>query len=348
MLLMFLLSLASSLTCKNYYCKLQSEVFYPKQCISLSKSGYSLNPCINYSKYSVTPFCQPSSWNSTCAAKPAEATSNIAWPGESCKVDQNCIYGMCIKGICNAQNLGMECSVSDQCNPGLYCKSNKCAFQIEPDSSGCTSDYDCVNGAGCNFGICKNYFSISPNNISLSTCDNNQNILCQNIVCGVINNQKLCGGNVISQIGPCQSSSDCVTSVDTDLKITYTSQCACTLGKSAQGLCTLMPGDVNYTTYTNNMKGWVGSNDIRKCNTVRRFNDQCISQNWDDYKVLLFSKYNALLYPEIAENEQCTKEIYNTYYWGLYEELNGVLDLQIGQEGFGGWLLLGGVWAFMI
>jgi hypothetical protein len=62
----------------------------------------------------------------------------------------------------------------------------------------------------------------------------------------------------------------------------------------------------------------------------------------------LFSKYNVLLYPGIVGNEQCTKEIYNTYYWGLYDDLNGVSKVQIGQEGFGEWLLLSGMWAFMV
>ncbi|OMJ86716.1 hypothetical protein SteCoe_11725 [Stentor coeruleus] len=347
MLLMFLLSFASSLTCKNYYCKLQSEVFYPKQCISQSKSGYSLNPCKNYSKYSVTPFCQPSSWNSTCAAEPAEVTSNVAWPGESCKVDQNCIYGMCIKGFCNAQNLGMNCSVSDQCNPGLYCKSNKCAFQIEANNPGCTSDYDCINGAGCNNGICVNYFSINLST-PLSNCINNENLLCPNITCGMKSDKNYyCGGGVNSNTNACTSSNECVSSVDKILQVTFNSQCACTLGNPAKSLCTLMPSDINYTIYQQNMMNWINSNNVRKCNSVRRFNDQCISQHWDDYEELLFSKYNVLLYPGIVGNDQCTKEIFNTYYWKLYNELNDNVYMQIGQEGSGVWLLIG-VWALMI
>jgi len=302
-----------AITCPSYTCTSNSINLYKGQCIYASKSTLYLSPC----KDSLIPYCSPSASNTTCIPNPQKSEKSTAWPGEKCSKDSTCAYGMCYKSRCNSQNFAMSCNIDDQCNPGLYCNlnTNTCAFLIQPLASGCTKSTDCVISSGCNFGVCIPYFNLTSGK-ELQTCQNNQNYLCQTQVCGTLNGKNVCGSEVTSFNGTCKSNSDCVSSFNKFLGYTIQSECKCSLEKAAAGYCTKLPGDQEYVDYIDDLKDWINSDEAKMCNTVRRFTDACL-MIYGDGESILQKKMFIELWPQIRNNEDCTKEIFNTKYWDL-------------------------------
>lgn len=315
-MLMLLLATVSGLTCQSYTCYDKSIKLYPEQCISVNKTSVVIRTCDS----SLVPYCQPLTSNTTCIPKTPKNLTSTAWPGEKCSKDSECAYGMCYKSKCNSFDFGKTCALDDQCNPGLFCNINTktCEFQIYPGESGCTEDTDCWNSAGCNFGKCVPYFSL-PASAPVDKCSQNKNYLCQNVICGQVGNQYICGSGVTNKTSKCSSSKDCVSTIDSTLGIQLTSDCKCSLSSSPQSYCKLFPGDSDYAQYIQMLKDWTSSDDIRLCNTQRRFADNCIKIDSDNEEIIYW-KLRVQLWPMIDDNEKCTKEIFYSDFWKLDDE----------------------------
>ena len=313
---MFILQATAALNCSSYVCQ-TNQNFLTQQCIYAGKGTYYLKTC----KSSIVPYCPPIFSNSTCLPTPAKITTGVVWPGEHCKIDSDCKYGVCYQSVCNSKVFGMPCLVNDECNPGLFCSSNSntCAFQLEAKEKGCTSDYDCVNGAGCNSGICVLYYSLKPT-ATVDTCINNFNNLCINALCFSIGSFSQCASSVTSYQGTCNVDSDCVSSNDPVVHANFTSTCKCALSNPGASYCTQLPGDNEFSLYIKSMKNWVQLAQIRMCNTVRRFSSQCITNYYSQANILLEYMNYVQSYPMIKNNAACTKKIYYQNYWRLVNE----------------------------
>ena len=315
MLLMFMFIAAEGLSCPNFTCSGEPHSY--QQCIYSSKNSINLTPCTD----PIIPYCQPSLSNTLCSTVPPASLFKTSWPGENCTLDLNCVYGVCYQSVCNAQNYGDSCLINDQCNPGLYCNNKICDFQIEIGQSGCVWDYDCVNGAGCNSGICTQYFSLSPGT-QIDSCVGNNNQLCQYLTCAnaILNNNTgfFCTSQLNSFTMNCNNDGDCLSNNDPILNTTLNSVCKCSYGNSGS-FCTQLPGDYEYSLYISNLTQWANDIANRMCNTVRRFSSQCISLYWDSLssKNLLLNQLFVMYYPQIKDNQDCTKLIYFQPYWQL-------------------------------
>jgi hypothetical protein len=164
------------------------------------------------------------------------------------------------------------------------------------------------------------YYTL-PGGSDLDKCDQNMNRLCKSLTCGKIGDKVVCGNGVKLNGTDCNSSSDCLSTVDDVLGYSLNSDCKCSFSKKPESLCTLFPGDDDFKSYIEKEKSWVGSKEIRKCNTQRRFADGCLKQS-NEGTVVMYWRMKVELYPMIENNEKCTKQVFNTQYWHLDESLS--------------------------
>lgn len=150
----------------------------------------------------------------------------------------------------------------------------------------------------------------------VENCESNENFLCSNVTCGLVNGNNVCGSGVKSFGGVCQSNSNCVSTVDSALGYSISSQCVCSFGEAAAGYCTKLPGDSEYLDYIASLKEWISSDESKMCSSVRRFTDECLTI-FGEGENILAEKLFIELWPQIANNSECTKEIFNTKYWKI-------------------------------
>lgn len=121
------------------------------------------------------------------SAKCVEETvaDNSLFTGENCTFDIECLSNMCYNNKCNAAVVGNSC-VAGQCEAGLYCNEmHVCVAQMPIGTRQCTSDYQCVNNAGCDLdslkvGICRRYFTAEAGSrVACGSTLGDVNILCQ-------------------------------------------------------------------------------------------------------------------------------------------------------------------------
>jgi hypothetical protein len=79
----------------------------------------------------------------------------------------------------------------------------------------------------------------------------------------------------------------------------------------------LLPGDTEYQKYLQNLKAWITSPGILKCNTFRRFSDECMWQFWDipTYDEYQYYAMFVAYYPLIQNNDDCILKIYTVDYY---------------------------------
>ena len=97
--------------------------------------------------------------NETSGIGECVSQSLQAVPGYFCEYDSQCISGVCKDRTCIGKGLNEDCTNEYECNPGLYCKDNKCATLLK-EGSPCTKDIDCETAYGCLNNVCTAYFSL--------------------------------------------------------------------------------------------------------------------------------------------------------------------------------------------
>ncbi|CAG9322401.1 unnamed protein product [Blepharisma stoltei] len=315
--------------CPAYTCKTSSQQFLNTTCIfftpTASTPTYFVNPCTSLK----LPYCQPSTEsNSTCGAANPTPPVN-AWPGEKCSTSADCSsYANqgCVKNVCMGASQGDECKVNDDCNPGYRCLGGICQIQIPVGGTGCTNDYDCVNGAGCNIAktssesICYPYYSIAQHLPVNSCSSSNQSMLCNSGLCMANNEGFECMAPVQSSKLPaaCQLDSDCQSTRDDYFPNGYlTGTCYCGYNPNSASYCSLFAGDKPMLQMMSYLKSWVQSKFILKCNTMRRFTPACISNWWNtkDYNYYMYYYLSAYYYPLITNGESCVQQVYLPQWW---------------------------------
>ncbi|CAG9319221.1 unnamed protein product [Blepharisma stoltei] len=318
-------ALPSNPNCPVYTCKSVNQTFTNITCVYYTKSAttstYYVNPCTSLK----APYCTPSVMaNSTCEPTPSTPPLN-AWPGEKCTKNSDCnslhARGGCVGGTCVGSALNEICYTNDDCNPGLRCFNEICQPQIPIGQSQCTSDYDCVNGAGCNVAntpinsVCYPYFSIASH-LPVGDCtSDNISYLCNSGYCMNNNGVYECMNTLSSKTFPniCQVDGDCYSTRDDFFPSgVLWGTCYCGYNPTATSYCSLYFGDKPYVQAITYLKKWIQSTNINSCNTMRRFNTECISDWWDakDYSAYNYYTLNAYFWPLIEGSDNCTQQVY--------------------------------------
>lgn len=310
--LLALLGIAYSKECQNYVCK----SLIAKECLMSEGSVIYVDDCD--SGY----YCdqQESSVYSYCIKQ--SDSLPYAWPGESCSSAQ-CAYGYCNGDKCVGQEYNETCSVSDECNPGMYCHKGLCEELLSIGDSGCKSDYDCEYTAGCMGGECVEYYSIHESHTV--ECVNNRSEFCVSGSCF----ENYCLGHLTNDNGEgveCDTSEDCVnTKYYMDIyPVKFYTECKCSLnGKS---YCDLFPSDELMLTYRESWFDWVDSGHISSCNTVRRFAPYCIEDKWhkNRYNKLMYYTYLVSNYTQVKGAENCVLETLNSDYFESKKTYNSL------------------------
>lgn len=277
-------------SCPLYTCKLKDQLFEKNTCVfytpTVTQPTYYVSTCTSVK----TPYCQaPAQTNSTCEQSPPSPSVN-AWPGEKCTLASDCSnhakHG-CVNSICVGSLSGENCFTNDDCNPGLRCFNQQCVDQIHVGGTGCTSDYDCVNGAGCNLGtfpadsICFPYFSINPH-LPVGSCSSlNTSMLCNSGLCMEYEGVYECMNTLSSSKKiptQCTVDSDCVSTRD-DYFVNgqLEGHCYCGYNPTGTSYCSLFPGDTPVKDNNEYLLDWLRSSQIDSCNTMRRLGSQCMS-----------------------------------------------------------------------
>ncbi|CAG9316760.1 unnamed protein product [Blepharisma stoltei] len=311
--------------CPIYTCKTSGQSFVNSTCIFYTQTAKNPTYFINACSSVKAPYCTPSVMaNSTCEANLPSPPLN-AWPGEKCRSSSDCnsLHAPrgCVSGICVGSQVNEVCYTNDDCNPGLRCLNQICTPQIPIGQSQCTSDYDCVNSAGCNVAdtpqnsVCTPYFSISSH-LPVGDCTaDNVSYLCNSGLCMDNNGVYECMNLLSSKEFPniCQVDGDCYSTRDDFFPngILY-GTCYCGYNPTATSYCSIFPGDKPYLQVTAYLKKWIQSSNINSCNTMRRFDIQCMSDWWEkkEFNYYYYYLLSADLWPLIEGSEKCTQEVY--------------------------------------
>lgn len=240
-------------TCSSYKC---APINYPMPggfCVQLNNNIYYTKACTSLNMTDCNTslgMCQP----------PAVASAELAYPGEKCKLNSDCVYGNCLAFLCRGLGAGVTCVTHEQCDSGLYCSIRGiCTPQLAPTSTGCRSLYDCKNYAGCNMtyssdnGICVAYASL-PINSYVTDCRNGFSQMCASGTCvssGWLGNLGKCVTAPISVGTMPVSCTNYIQCQGTDGNRIYLSNCVCAYSQIPMGFCMPFIGDLPGTRLIN-------------------------------------------------------------------------------------------------
>ena len=330
MLFLTILSVAHSYLsqkCVEYNCA-DTDVLdsTEDQCVYLDKT-YQVSPCDD------GLHCEVPAPGQTGYCLNTLSSTDYSYPGEPCSDTQTCLYGSCNSKVCEGLSKDKSCTKTQECDQGLSCQSGKCKTLLEIDDTGCYNDYDCVNNAGCSTtnsdgsGKCIEYFSVSSKK-EVETCFGNKNLLCESGVCAAYGDGYVCLPslkNSLSSPYSCDTDDYCYSEKDDFTGISLTGKCGCSLvGKS---FCSLFPGDLEANGYQEYSRAWVQTKEIHECHSVRRFDEDCISQKWDSKKdTYLYNLAVVRLYNQVEKAQDCLIEV----FFADYSEAQEAYEVSFG------------------
>jgi hypothetical protein len=320
--------------CHKFGCGASND-FTDKQCIIPDEASDSLKLkvckssdeyCPSIESFTETASCQP--------VLPSTIPDNSKYPGEYCEEDKDCKTNKCSDKACVGEDEGSECLDNFECKPTLRCGENgTCVKLLEVGSTGCASDYDCVNNAGCNNlaletnGTCVTYYSLKTGD-KLGKCESGFNLLCTSLSCKTSSDTGAAGVCVdpdVSTTFPleCDQDSDCVS------KTGGLGTCTCGYNPLAKGYCELFYGDKPWQQVFELRRQMVSDTRYsEKCHTEARHNDECIktAKGTKFYNEYTVANQFAMSYPKIYGNDNCAKYIYNQDYWEAYRYIEDLED----------------------
>lgn len=318
-------------TCSVYKCNKDKDLA-DYTCAYYNNNTYYLQSC-EEDKYC---YIGAAGQNSTCLSeKPAEEYNK--WPGEKCDNDKSCRYGKCVDGVCEGKLSPEPCTIHDECDAGLRCFANICKSQALEGSS-CAEDYDCENNLACNNGICEEYFKHTEGE-AVQNCVDGKTYSCEYVLCQDFRClKKLKSERSITK--PCTSDKDCKNEYYKDYPYEFTiyTDCQCGMNNNADSYCALFPGDEPMEDYLDLLKKWTQSQEIERCNTVRRFAKECVNDYWDSDNAAEYSyhQYRSSMWPQLQQNDKCVEEVYGVEYDELtknYEEAEDDSAWMLGMVG---------------
>ena len=277
--------------------------------------------------YNRTFFLSPCSSNEVCdldtgkCLKKPQDQVYLKYPGEKCDKNVDCVYQVCANSTCKGLEQGQMCLSHEQCGPGMRCHEDKCQKQLDVTSSGCFSDYDCINSAGCNqglnsiVGVCVGYFTVPIGQI-VSDCITGTSYLCKTAECepfSLLGSYGKCKLSITSSRPIptlCSNSTECSGS-DGIKKLN--SMCVCGYNPAGQGYCEVFKGDLpGLQFFATWQKALISSLGV--CNTMRRFSQDCL-RSIGKYAEVLRATWNFYYFPLVQNNDECTQEMitYDAY-----------------------------------
>jgi hypothetical protein len=261
-------------------------------------------------------YCPPLDYNVSCQLPPQEPYIDIAYVGEFCNFDENCVSSICVDHVCEGLDFGTVCSNDFQCEVGLYCDGT--CRSLKGVLGSCTRDEQCKNNLACVNGFCDYYFSVAAYE-NVPVCKDQINYQCTSGGCYEESGEFLCLPFVKSPVLPYQ----CVITVDNQCTViltdapegknsSYNTRCICSQNGFATSTCALAPDDEDFVSYTYYLRKWLKSSGISKCHTTQRFSLNCAKQNWDKKNwitLAYFQKY-ALNYPLYVNSDSCVQHVF--------------------------------------
>lgn len=253
-------------------------------------------------------------------------------PGSACSSNSECYSAVCTSAVCIGKTQGATCSMSQECNVGLYCtRDSVCEALIGVDQSGCYSDYDCFIGGSCNSissskaGTCLAMYSLADGAIVPCFNSNGNSTLCASGSCVVDYPQTMTGhcttAPMLTDSFPkiCLTNSDCVGK--NSRGETFTGVCKCGFNPYGHSFCTPFAGDSPAADFLTTYRAIVQTNSVDICHTSERYSAACVENlayskgSNDALAVLQF--YNSTNYGDYQSNDACVKTSVNAYYWSI-------------------------------
>ncbi|OMJ75904.1 hypothetical protein SteCoe_24844 [Stentor coeruleus] len=327
----------ANFACKAYGCASPTQSWTGNTCVTFNEGSniYNLNPCDSLSEtnYCHLEIAQANKWsNVTCTVSPIDPPN---YPGESCTNNTDCISNICVSGVCKGTAQGGSCTSSSQCNVGLYCISQNYMFTCQPligvNEYGCTSDYDCINTAGCLFnvtgepGICTYYYSLAIGTPIICNSASGLNEFCQTGTCYSTGYSQYgnCTEAPVSKnpLGvPCTTNSQCTGTNSYNLP--FQSTCTCGYNPNGNSYCQPFLGDPPGIAFMTFIKTFLGkSGPINLCQTTRRYSKDCY-QIYANHTNTMFNVWyldflNFTSFPYLIDNDQCVKDMINVDFWSI-------------------------------
>jgi len=237
--------------------------------------------------------------NYLCTAEPEPVVTNNALPGEYCNSTSQCISGVtCTSNICVGLSAGANCTNTNLCQPGLYCKTvsgaSTCSALLAAGAT-CDSQTDyCTYGYECYLGKCVKVLSIAPGSaVEFSLCSSSgYSYMCRYAECADVNaTYSICINPMKSTIAYNKPCTQCEGSSKTGSN-EYTRNADCSCGLGGASYCPGFLGDeYAYKTFELGRK-YILSDDAKKCNVLAGLN--CMKYHWDSEDYYEYVYYNYL------------------------------------------------------
>lgn len=293
------------------------------------------DPCGSYNPYSKTyslgscpssQYCPSPSPTSNTTCQNVTASTGIAWGGEACNATFPCFGQLkCKDNRCSMPALDGNCVGNFDCGSSQFCGLDGVCDDLVEIGGTCTSDYECVQNAGCDVsitasvGVCTPYLS-KAEGTPVANCASGFSLLCESSSCYESSTGAVCMG-LVQSTGPmpvqCSANSICSSTVDPVTNTVLSGLCTCGFTSTGASFCPAFPGDSIGIQYLSLLRKWTQSKSIRACNTQRRLDLYCIYSNWDteDYLQYAMVYYEETMYSLIQANSPCVREVYTSTYW---------------------------------
>ena len=237
----------------------------------------------------------------------------LNYPGDYCYSDADCASKDCRYNKCVGASIAESCDSLYGCNPGLFCNTTSmlCQAQRKLEES-CSLDWDCVNSATCQKGVCVQYLSLDIHEPVNDPSPSNINLACKSAWV-----TRSLTGNYICAEAPssgtktipikCEPGTQCVSSDGS-----ATEDCRCGYNSAGSAYCPLFPGDIPFQEFITSTKSYISYNS--DCNTYGRFSASCFPGKSQAAQLAFYShwlKSREVLdgyYPLLQYNPDCVKE----------------------------------------
>ncbi|CAG9322925.1 unnamed protein product [Blepharisma stoltei] len=251
---------------------------------------------------------------------------------EKCKIDSQCnpdfSAGCDSKtGTCSPGKSYPNCTYDYECKNGEWCQggeeSGKCVSLLPIGQFGCEYDTSCVYNAGCHvanpensyLNLCVEYGSIQPGEtIKAESCIDNKSRLCSSGYCSIAEDGNYYCLNELKSLTftpmRCYNSEAfdfCPSQIDKVTGYYQNGTCLCGLNEEGYGYCSLHHGDPPFIRYRKQLQKWLNSNEVKNCNTGRRFALSCAENYWnkDDYAILSYYALYVDYYSDLQGSDKC-------------------------------------------
>ena len=348
---LFILPVVSGMLCGTFSCYNFNQNSFPQpliqQCINQVGGFFQLQVCNDI----YFTYCSPNYSNTSCSLPPTTSDINIAYPGEPCTFDRNCLNSKCIKGSCKGSPAGSACVDDSQCDVQLFCTNSICTA-VGPPGAQCSLDSDCSYNYGCYNNVCTKYFTIAGLQPINYCNDGGLNFLCASGACQIITSTgaTLCV-NALPTNGTlpklCTNNDMCAIN---DGGTKYTTVCNCGFNQNSSSYCNLAPGDSDFVSYITYMKTWLKSSNVEKCHSTRRISPACIETYSTEgfYANLTYFQASVAYYPTIQSNDQCIKNIYTSKYWAAESSYQSLLPKPSKKHSDSLYLVIFGIFLILI